>query len=234
VAYLEGVNLVAAYGVVPILHECSVKVEKGELAVIVGPNGAGKSTVMRVLLGMLEATSGSVTLDGNDISMLSTQERISLGLAFVPQNKNVFPSMTVEENLEMGAFLRTDDIKKTMEEVYNLFPILYEKRRQLAEELSGGQRQQVAFGRAMMTQPSVMLLDEPTAGVSPIVMDEIFSNILDVRDAGMAVLMVEQNAQQALNIADKGYVLVSGRNEYTGTGRELINDPEVRKKFLGG
>ena len=233
-AYLEGVNLVAAYGVVPILHECSVKVEKGELAVIVGPNGAGKSTVMRVLLGMLEATSGSVTLDGNDISMLSTQERISLGLAFVPQNKNVFPSMTVEENLEMGAFLRTDDIKKTMEEVYNLFPILYEKRRQLAEELSGGQRQQVAFGRAMMTQPSVMLLDEPTAGVSPIVMDEIFSNILDVRDAGMAVLMVEQNAQQALNIADKGYVLVSGRNEHTGTGHELINDPEVRKKFLGG
>jgi branched-chain amino acid transport system ATP-binding protein len=226
--------LVAAYGVVPILHECSVKVEKGELAVIVGPNGAGKSTVMRVLLGMLEATSGSVTLDGNDISKLSTQERISLGLAFVPQNKNVFPSMTVEENLEMGAFLRTDDIKKTMEEVYTLFPILYEKRRQLAEELSGGQRQQVAFGRAMMTQPSVMLLDEPTAGVSPIVMDEIFSNILDVRDAGMAVLMVEQNAQQALNIADKGYVLVSGRNEHTGTGHELINDPEVRKKFLGG
>jgi len=234
VAYLEGVNLVAAYGVVPILHECAVGVEKGERAVIVGPNGAGKSTVMRVLLGMLEATSGSVTLDGNDISRLSTQERISLGLAFVPQNKNVFPSMTVEENLEMGAFLRTDDIKKTMEEVYSLFPILYEKRRQLAEELSGGQRQQVAFGRAMMTQPSVMLLDEPTAGVSPIVMDEIFSNILDVRDAGMAVLMVEQNAQQALNIADKGYVLVSGRNEYTGSGHELIDNPEVRKKFLGG
>ena len=233
-AYLEGKNLVASYGVVPILHECSVKVEKGELAVIVGPNGAGKSTVMRVLLGMLEATAGEVKLDGQDISMLSTQERISQGLAFVPQNKNVFPSMTVEENLEMGGFLRLDDINKTIEEVYSLFPILYEKRKQLAEELSGGQRQQVAFGRAMMTQPSVMLLDEPTAGVSPIVMDEIFSNILDVRNAGMAVLMVEQNAQQALNIADKGYVLVSGRNEHTGTGSELINDPEVRKKFLGG
>ncbi len=233
-AYLEGNNLVASYGVVPILHECSVGVEKGELAVIVGPNGAGKSTVMRVLLGMLEATSGSVTLDGKDISMLSTQDRINHGLAFVPQTKNVFPSMTVEENLEMGGFIREDDINKTIDEVYELFPILHEKRKQLAKQLSGGQRQQVAFGRAMMTKPSVMLLDEPTAGVSPIVMDEIFSNILDVKKAGMAVLMVEQNAQQALNIADKGYVLVSGRNEHTGTGRDLINDPIVRKKFLGG
>ncbi len=233
-AYLEGNNLVASYGVVPILHECSVGVEKGELAVIVGPNGAGKSTVMRVLLGMLEATSGSVTLDGKDISMLSTQDRINHGLAFVPQTKNVFPSMTVEENLEMGGFIREDDINKTIDEVYELFPILHEKRKQLARQLSGGQRQQVAFGRAMMTKPSVMLLDEPTAGVSPIVMDEIFSNILDVKKAGMAVLMVEQNAQQALNIADKGYVLVSGRNEHTGTGRDLINDPIVRKKFLGG
>ena len=233
-AYLEGNNLVASYGVVPILHECSVGVEKGELAVIVGPNGAGKSTVMRVLLGMLEATSGSVTLDGKDISMLSTQDRINHGLAFVPQTKNVFPSMTVEENLEMGGFIREDDINKTIDEVYELFPILHEKRKQLAMQLSGGQRQQVAFGRAMMTKPSVMLLDEPTAGVSPIVMDEIFSNILDVKKAGMAVLMVEQNAQQALNIADKGYVLVSGRNEHTGTGRDLIIDPIVRKKFLGG
>ena len=233
-AYLEGKNLVASYGVVPILHECSVEVEKGELAVIAGPNGAGKSTVMRVLLGMLEATAGLVTLDGKDISMLSTQDRISKGLAFVPQTKNVFPSMTVEENLQMGGFIRKDDIGKTIEEVYELFPILYEKRKQLAVQLSGGQRQQVAFGRAMMTKPSVMLLDEPTAGVSPIVMDEIFSNILDVRNAGMAVLMVEQNAQQALNIADKGFVLVSGRNEHTGTGKDLINDPEVRKKFLGG
>ena len=233
-AYLEGNNLVASYGVVPILHECSVGVEKGELAVIVGPNGAGKSTVMRVLLGMLGATSGSVTLDGKDISMLSTQDRINHGLAFVPQTKNVFPSMTVEENLEMGGFIREDDINKTIDEVYELFPILHEKRKQLAMQLSGGQRQQVAFGRAMMTKPSVMLLDEPTAGVSPIVMDEIFSNILDVKKAGMAVLMVEQNAQQALNIADKGYVLVSGRNEHTGTGRDLINDPVVRKKFLGG
>ena len=233
-AYLEGKNLVASYGVVPILHECSVEVEKGELAVIVGPNGAGKSTVMRVLLGMLDATSGSVTLDGNDISTLSTQDRIAEGLGFVPQTKNVFPSMTVEENLQMGGFIRKDDISKTIEELYALLPILYDKRKQLAVQLSGGQRQQVAFGRAMMTKPSVMLLDEPTAGVSPIVMDEIFSNILDVKNAGIAVLMVEQNAQQALNIADKGFVLVSGRNEHTGTGKELTNDNEVRKKFFGG
>ena len=208
-AYLEGKNLVASYGVVPILHECSVQVEKGELAVIVGPNGAGKSTVMRVLLGMLEATSGSVTLDGNDISMLTTQDRISKGLAFVPQTKNVFPSMTVEENLQMGGFIRKDDISKTIAEVYKLFPILYDKRKQLAEQLSGGQRQQVAFGRAMMTKPSVMLLDEPTAGVSPIVMDEIFSNILDVRNAGMAVLMVEQIAQLWLQHCPYPYLLLA-------------------------
>ena len=233
-AYLEGNNLVAAYGPVPILHECSVEVEKGELAVIVGPNGAGKSTAMKVLLGMLEASSGSVIFDGQDITHLSTQERISLGLAFVPQTKNVFTSMTVQENLEMGGFLRDDDIKHTIQEVYDLFPILYEKRKQNAGELSGGQRQQVAFGRAMMTRPTVMLLDEPTAGVSPIVMDEIFSNILDLKNSGRAVLMVEQNAQQALNIADKGFVLVSGRNEHIGTGKELIANPEVRKKFLGG
>ena len=233
-AYLEGNSLVAAYGPVPILHECSIEVEKGELAVIVGPNGAGKSTAMKVLLGMLEASSGSVIFDGQDITHLSTQERISLGLAFVPQTKNVFTSMTVQENLEMGGFLRNDDITHTIQEVYDLFPILYEKRKQNAGELSGGQRQQVAFGRAMMTRPTVMLLDEPTAGVSPIVMDEIFSNILDLKNSGRAVLMVEQNAQQALNIADKGFVLVAGRNEYIGTGKELIANPEVRKKFLGG
>ncbi|HIL41761.1 MAG TPA: ABC transporter ATP-binding protein [Gammaproteobacteria bacterium] len=233
-AYLEGNNLVAAYGVVPILHGCSVEVNKGELAVIVGPNGAGKSTVMKVLLGLLESSEGSVLLDGQDIGSLSTQQRITLGLAFVPQNNNTFPSMTVEENLEMGAFLRDDSLKHTMDEVYSLFPILFEKRRQMAGELSGGQRQQVAFGRAMMTRPSVMLLDEPTAGVSPIIMDEIFGNIIDLKSSGKAVLMVEQNAQQALNIADKGFVLVSGRNEHTGSGQELINDPAVRKQFLGG
>jgi branched-chain amino acid transport system ATP-binding protein len=234
-AFFEGIKMTGGYDNGPdIINSCSVDVNRGEIVSILGPNGAGKSTAMKAMLGLLNLKSGSVVIDGKDISKLSPQDRVRKGISFVPQTKNVFPSMTVEENLQMGGFIRKDDISKTIDEVYELFPILYEKRKQLAVQLSGGQRQQVAFGRAMMTRPSIMLLDEPTAGVSPIVMDEIFSNILDVRNAGMAVLMVEQNAQQALNIADKGYVLVSGRNEHTGTGKELINNPEVRKKFLGG
>ena len=233
--YLSGKNMVAAYDLsVPILNNCTIEAEKGELAVIVGPNGAGKSTAMKVLLGMLKASSGSVTLAGRDISKLSVQKRISLGLAFVPQTDNVFPTMTVQENLEMGAFLRTDDISQTLAEVYDLFPILHDRRNQLVGQLSGGQRQQAAFGRAMMTKPTIMLLDEPTAGVAPKVMDEIFGNILNLKNSGHAVLMVEQNARQALEIADKGFVLVSGSNEYTGTGKELLANPEVRRSFLGG
>lgn len=234
-AYLSGKNLVAAYDQsVPILNNCTIEAEKGELAVIVGPNGAGKSTAMKVLLGMLKPSAGSVTLAGKDISRLSVQKRIRLGLAFVPQTDNVFPTMTVQENLEMGAFLRTDDISQTLAEVYDLFPILNERQNQLVGQLSGGQRQQAAFGRAMMTQPTIMLLDEPTAGVAPNVMDEIFDNILNLKNSGRAVLMVEQNARQALEIADKGFVLVSGRNEHTGTGKELLANPEVRRSFLGG
>jgi len=234
-AYLSGKNMVAAYDQsVPILNDCTIEAKKGELAVIVGPNGAGKSTAMKVLLGMLKASSGSITLEGRDISKLSVQKRISLGLAFVPQTDNVFPTMTVQENLEMGAFLRNDDISQTLEEVYDLFPILYDRKNQLVGQLSGGQRQQAAFGRAMMTKPTIMLLDEPTAGVAPKVMDEIFGNILNLKKSGRAVLMVEQNARQALEIADKGFVLVSGCNEHTGTGKELLANPEVRRSFLGG
>jgi branched-chain amino acid transport system ATP-binding protein len=235
VAFLSGQNLVAAYDhSVPILNQCTVDVEKGELAVIVGPNGAGKSTAMKVLLGMLTPSAGSVTLDGRDITHLSVQKRIRLGLAFVPQTDNVFPTMTVRENLEMGAYLRTDDISRTLEEVYDLFPVLSDRQKQVVGTLSGGQRQQAAFGRAMMTRPTVMLLDEPTAGVSPKVMDEIFDNILNLKKSGRSVLMVEQNARQALEIADKGFVLVSGKNEHTGSGQELLANPEVRKSFLGG
>ncbi len=233
-AYLSGKNIVASYGNMPVLNNCSIEVDKGELAVIVGPNGAGKSTAMKALLGMLELQSGSVMLDGIDIGKLSVQKRISLGMAFVPQTNNVFPSMSVKENLEMGGFLRKDGMSVTIEKIYSLFPILYEKRNQDVGQLSGGQRQQVAFGRALMTKPSVMLLDEPTAGVSPIVMDEIFGNILELKKAGIAILMVEQNAKQALEIADTGFVLVSGENKYSGTGKELLANSKVRRSFLGG
>ncbi|WP_084794367.1 ABC transporter ATP-binding protein [Pseudoponticoccus marisrubri] len=234
--FLIGENMTGGYGRngPDILHDCTIAVDRGEIAVIVGPNGAGKSTGMKAVFGMLTLRQGHVKLDGQDITELTPQDRVAQGMGFVPQTSNIFTSMTVEENLEMGAFIRTDDFSSTMEQVYELFPILREKRRQPAGELSGGQRQQVAVGRALMTQPKVLMLDEPTAGVSPIVMDELFDRIIEVARTGISILMVEQNARQALAIADKGYVLVQGRNAYTGTGKELLADPEVRKSFLGG
>lgn len=233
-SFLSGENMVGGYGGADILKGCSIDVNAGEIAVIVGPNGAGKSTAMRALLGMLDLKQGSVQFRGKDISSLSPQDRIAEGIAFVPQTSNVFTSMTVFENLEMGAFLRNDDISETLEQIYELFPILAEKKDQLAGELSGGQRQQVAVGRALMSQPAVLMLDEPTAGVSPIVMDELFDRILEVRQTGVAILMVEQNARQALDIADRGFVLVIGENRHTDTGAALLADPEVRRSFLGG
>ena len=232
--YLAGENMSGGYGGADILKGCTIGVDKGQIAVIVGPNGAGKSTAMKAMLGMLKLRQGKVTLNGEDITKLSPQDRVARGIAFVPQTRNVFVSMTVEENLEMGAFLRRDDISQTLHNVFDLFPVLKDKRRQVAGELSGGQRQQVAVGRALMTQPSVLMLDEPTAGVSPIVMDELFDRILEIREAGIAVLMVEQNARQALNIANKGYVMVIGENRHTDTGAALLADPEVRRSFLGG
>ncbi len=233
--FLIGKAMTGGYGNGPdILHACTIAVERGEIAVIVGPNGAGKSTAMKAIFGMLALRQGSVELDGEDISHLSPQDRVVKGMGFVPQNSNIFPSMTVEENLEMGAFIRTDDFSDTLDQVYDLFPILREKRHQVAGELSGGQRQQVAVGRALMTQPKVLMLDEPTAGVSPIVMDELFDRIIEVARTGIPILMVEQNARQALEIADKGYVMVQGRNAYTDTGKNLLADPDVRKSFLGG
>ena len=233
-SYLSGDNMTGGYGGADILHDCTIGVEQGEIAVIVGPTGAGKSTAMKAVFGMLNIHQGTVHLDGEDITQLSPQARVAKGMGFVPQNQNVFTSMSVEENLEMGAFIRRDDFSGTLEQVFELFPILKEKRRQPAGELSGGQRQQVAVGRALMTQPKVLMLDEPTAGVSPIVMDELFDRIIEVAKSGIAILMVEQNARQALNIADKGYVLVQGRNRYTDTGAALMANPEVRKAFLGG
>jgi branched-chain amino acid transport system ATP-binding protein len=233
--FLIGDSMTGGYGTgANILNGCTVAVEKGQIAVIVGPNGAGKSTAMKAIFGMLSLREGAVRIDGEDITGLSPQARVAKGMAFVPQTSNIFTSMTVEENLEMGAFLRRDDIRTTMEQVYTLFPILKDKRRQAAGELSGGQRQQVAVGRALMTQPKVLMLDEPTAGVSPIVMDELFDRIIEVSRTGISILMVEQNARQALEIADKGYVLVQGANAYTDTGQALLADPEVRRTFLGG
>ncbi|MDE2334508.1 MAG: ABC transporter ATP-binding protein [Rhodospirillales bacterium] len=232
--FLIGEKMTGGYGAADILHDCTIAVEKGEIAVIVGPNGAGKSTAMKAVFGMLTLRHGQVRLDGEDITAFSPQARVAKGMAFVPQTDNVFLSMSVEENLEMGAFLRRDDIRPTMARIYDLFPVLKEKRRQAAGELSGGQRQQVAVGRALMTQPKVLMLDEPTAGVSPIVMDELFDRIIEISRTGISILMVEQNARQALNIADKGYVLVQGANRYTDTGEALLADPDVRKTFLGG
>lgn len=226
--------MTGGYSDADILHNCSIGVEKGEISVVVGPNGAGKSTAMKAVFGMLNLREGAVMLDGEDITSLMPQERVFKGMGFVPQTQNVFPGLSVLENLEMGAFIRDDDISGSLEQVFQLFPVLAEKAEQPAGELSGGQRQQVAVARALMTRPKVLMLDEPTAGVSPIVMDELFDRIIEVARTGIAILMVEQNAKQALSIADKGFVLVQGRNRYTDTGAALLADKDVRKAFLGG
>jgi branched-chain amino acid transport system ATP-binding protein len=233
-SFLSATGMTGGYGGVDIIHGCDITVERGEIAVVVGPNGAGKSTAMKAVFGMLALRAGSVVLDGRDITRLAPQQRVRQGMGFVPQNRNVFVSLTVEENLEMGAFIRDDDISATKEQVFELFPVLAEKRNQPAGELSGGQRQQVAVGRALMTQPKLLMLDEPTAGVSPVVMDDLFDRIVEIARTGIAILMVEQNARQALEIADHGFVLVQGRNRFTDTGEALLANEEVRRSFLGG
>jgi len=233
-AFFEGNKMTAGYGNGPdIISSCSINVNRGEIVAILGPNGAGKSTAMKAMLGLLKLKSGSISIDGKDISKLSPQDRVKQGVSFVPQTRNVFTDLTVRENLEIGAFLRDDNVNKVIEEIYELFPILKEKKSQIVGELSGGQRQQVALGRALMIKPSVLMLDEPTAGVSPIVMEELFQHIIKVKNTNVAIIMVEQNAKQALSISDRGYVLVTGENKFEGSGNELLQDPEVRRSFLG-
>ena len=231
---LSGENLTCGYNKINILTNCNIGVNKGQIASIVGPNGAGKSTAMKAIFGLLPLRGGQIILDGEDITHLKPQERVLKGMGFVPQNNNIFPSLTVQENLEMGAFISNDNYNDILDYIYNLFPILKNKQFQQAGELSGGQRQQVAVGRALMTKPKVLMLDEPSAGVSPIVMENLFLKIQEIAKLGTSVLMVEQNAKQALKISDLGFVLTQGKNLFTDTGKALLANKEVRQAFLGG
>lgn len=227
-------EVVAGYGGAPILNGVDISIEAHDIGVIVGPNGAGKSTTLKALFGLISVSQGQILYDGREITNNEPDRLVPIGLSFVPQEKNVFTSLTVQENLEMGAFIRRDDISETLASVYEMFPPLKEKRRQPAGELSGGQRQMVAMGRALMSRPKLLLLDEPSAGLSPRYVMEIFEQVVKINAGGVGILMVEQNARQALAFATKGFVLAAGRNRFSGTGRELIDDPEVAKSFLGG
>ena len=231
---LELQTVTGGYGDTEILHSVSITVNQGEIVVIIGPNGAGKSTAMKAVFGLLKLTGGKVLLDGQDITNTPPEKVVRKGVCYVPQTSNVFPSLTVEENLEMGAFVRDDDYRPRLEEIYQLFPPLREKRGQPAGTLSGGQRQMVAMGKALMLEPKILLLDEPTAGLSPKFRGEIFATVRKINATGVPILMVEQNAKQALGIANRGYVLVDGQNRFEGTGRDLLDDPEVAEMFLGG
>jgi branched-chain amino acid transport system ATP-binding protein len=233
-ALLEMTDIHGGYGGANILNGVSIAIEAHEIGVIVGPNGAGKSTTLKALFGLLTVSEGTVLFDGRDTTNKAPEALVRDGLSFVPQEFNVFPTLSVEENLEMGAFIRRDDFRHLIDKVYGFFPPLKDKRRQPAGELSGGQRQMVAMGRALMTEPKLLLLDEPTAGLSPRYMGEIFERIIEINAAGVGILMVEQNARQALALAHRGFVLAGGQNRFTGTGAELLADPEVARSFLGG
>jgi len=231
---LDVKEIICGYENTIIVDGCSFSVKKGDIACIVGPNGAGKSTAMKAIFGLIPIKSGKVIFNNEDITSLNPQERVIKGMSFVPQNNNIFQEMSVEENLEMGAFIHQSSMKENLKNVYDLFPILNEKKSQVAGELSGGQRQQLAVGRALMTNPVLLMLDEPSAGVSPIVMKDLFTKLQAISKMGTSILVVEQNAKQALEISNLGFVLQNGKNKYSDTGKALLQNPEVRVSFLGG
>ena len=227
-------EIICGYENTIIVDGCNFSVKKGDIACIVGPNGAGKSTAMKAIFGLIPIKSGQVIFNNEDITSLNPQERVIKGMSFVPQNNNIFQEMSVEENLEMGAFIHQSSMRENLKNVYNLFPILNEKKSQVAGELSGGQRQQLAVGRALMTNPVLLMLDEPSAGVSPIVMKDLFTKLKAISKMGTSILVVEQNAKQALEISNLGFVLQNGKNKYSDTGKALLHNPDVRVSFLGG
>ncbi len=232
---LEVADVVSGYGEMEILHGVTLHVDRGEIVSLIGPNGAGKSTVIKTIFGLVPAWSGQVVFDGEPITALPPEQIVRRGISYVPQVENIFPSLTVEENLEMGAYLREDDFRPQMERIYQMFPEIADRRRTPAGKLSGGMRQMVAFGRAMMLEPQMLLLDEPSAGLAPLVVELIFETVVNInRQAGVTILMVEQNARKALEISHRGYVLVDGRNRVEGTGRELLANEEIGRLFLGG
>ncbi len=230
---ISATNLIAGYGGEPVLNGVNIELGSGRIGVIVGPNGAGKSTALKCLFGLIKIDAGKVILNGDNITRVAPDRRVGLGIAYVPQEHNIFPSLTVQENLEMGAFIRRDDFSDVIERTFELFPPLQQKRFDVAGQLSGGQRQMVAIGRALMIEPRLLLLDEPTVGLSPAFVQDIIDRIIAIAKSGIGVLVVEQNAKRALEIADTGFVLANGRNLYTDSGENLLNNPDVAKSFLG-
>lgn len=233
-AILEVEDLVSGYSEVMILNDVSIHCGDNEIVSIIGPNGAGKSTLMKSIFGLISVKQGSVAFDGRSIIGMRPNQLVKLGMSYVPQEKNVFPSLTVEENLQMGAFIRNDDLTGSMDRVFELFPFIADKRKSVSGTLSGGGRQMLALGRALMLEPRLLLLDEPSAGLAPLVRDEIFEKVMEIRQSGVAILMVEQNAKKALGMSDRGYVLVMGKNRYEDTGEALLANPEVGRLYLGG
>jgi ABC-type branched-subunit amino acid transport system ATPase component len=227
-------DVISGYGDMEVLHGVSVAVNEGEIISIIGPNGAGKSTLLKTIFGLLKPWKGEVQFNGERITGLEPDQIVRRGMCYVPQVDNVFPSLTVQENLEMGAFIRTDDFSDRMEKVYELFPILKERQKQRVGKMSGGERQMVAMGRALMLDPKLLLLDEPSAGLAPKLVEMIFERIIEINQTGVAIVMVEQNAKRSLELADHGYVLAEGQNRFEGTGKELLDNPDIGRLYLGG